>query len=139
MQPRKIGYFIKSINDRIKVKADAGLAGLGITLAQSRVLGFLSQNGGSATQKEIECHLEVSHPTVVGIVSRMTQNGFLECSVDGQDKRNKLVCMTPKARSIAGILTEQIAMQEEYMTRSLSDGETAELIRLLGVIYRDLN
>ena len=71
MPQKDVGYFIKNINDRLKVRADADLKSYNLTLAQSRVLAFLNNQGGSATQKEIEVFLEVSHPTVVGIVSRM--------------------------------------------------------------------
>ena len=53
--PRKdIGYLIKNINDKLKVKADADLKHSNLTLAQSRVLTFLASQDGQATQKEIE-------------------------------------------------------------------------------------
>ena len=82
MEEKDIGYLIKNINDKLKVKADADLKHSNLTLAQSRVLAFLDRRGGQATQKEIEVYLEVSHPTVVGIISRMKQNGHLRCWVD---------------------------------------------------------
>ena len=72
-----IGYQFKIINDRIKARADADLKTHDLTLTQTRVLGFLAESGGQATQKEIEADLQVSHPTVVGIISRMEQKGFL--------------------------------------------------------------
>lgn len=76
-----IGYQFKIINDRIKARADADLKTHDLTLTQTRVLGFLAESGGQATQKEIEADLQVSHPTVVGIISRMEQKGFL-CTWD---------------------------------------------------------
>ena len=71
MLQKDIGYLIKNINDKLKVKADADLKHSKLTLAQSRVLAFLDSQGGQATQKEIEVYLEVSHPTVVGIISEI--------------------------------------------------------------------
>ena len=49
-----IGYQFKIINDRIKARADADLKTHDLTLTQTRVLGFLAESGGQATQKEIE-------------------------------------------------------------------------------------
>ena len=68
-----IGYFFKLIDNRLKANADAGLSKHGLTFAQSRILRFLAEHGGQATQKEIEDYAHVSHPTVVGIVTRMEQ------------------------------------------------------------------
>ena len=53
-----IGYQFKIINDRIKVRADADLKTHDLTLTQTRVLGFLTESGGQATQKEIEADLQ---------------------------------------------------------------------------------
>ena len=40
MEEKDIGYLIKNINDKLKVKADADLKHSNLTLAQSRVLAF---------------------------------------------------------------------------------------------------
>ena len=56
MEEKDIGYLIKNINDKLKVKADADLKHSNLTLAQSRVLAFWDRRGGQATQKEIEVY-----------------------------------------------------------------------------------
>lgn len=55
MSKKDIGYLIKNINDKLKVKADADLKHSKLTLAQSRVLAFLDSQGGRATQKKLKC------------------------------------------------------------------------------------
>ena len=89
MDQFQIGCLLKMITDKIKMRADADLAQQGLTLTQSRVLGYLDRSGGQATQKEIEGFLQVSHPTVAGIINRMEQNGFVRCRLDPADKRSK--------------------------------------------------
>lgn len=54
MPQKDIGYLIKNINDKLKVKADADLKHSKLTLAQSRVLAFLDSRGGQATQKKLK-------------------------------------------------------------------------------------
>ncbi|MGN1073860.1 MAG: MarR family winged helix-turn-helix transcriptional regulator [Eubacteriales bacterium] len=139
MKEKDVGYLIKNINDKLKAHADADLKTFRLTLAQSRVLAFLNGQGGEATQKEIELFLEVSHPTVVGIVSRMEQNGYLACTVDARDRRNKVVHLTAKARALGEDMERNVAENEKKMLESLSDGEIAELKRMLTVIYQNLD
>ena len=118
MEQFQIGCLLKMITDKIKMRADADLAQQGLTLTQSRVLGYLDRSGGQATQKEIEGFLQVSHPTVAGIINRMEQNGFVRCRLDPADKRSKAT--------------------EQQMLRSLTPEQIAALESALRTIYADL-
>ncbi len=138
MPQKDIGYFIKNINDKLKVKADADMKRYRLTLSQSRVLAFLHESGGMATQKEIEVFLEISHPTVVGIVSRMEQNGYLACRVDESDKRNKIVELTRKAEELGSEMEKSILDNEKRLLSSLSDEDVAHLREMLLVMYNNL-
>ena len=138
MEQYPIGCLLKMITDKIKIQADANLAQHDLTLTQSRVLGYLARNGGQATQKEIEGFLQVSHPTVAGIISRMEQNGFLRCWPDPADKRSKIVCQTERAAAIAQDMHATIQATEQQMLRSLTPEQIAALESALRTIYADL-
>lgn len=138
MEEKDIGYLIKNINDKLKVKADADLKHSNLTLAQSRVLAFLDRRGGQATQKEIEVYLEVSHPTVVGIISRMEQNGHLKCWVDETDKRNKIVALTEQAKALGKEMEQQILSNEKKLLASLSEDDIKKLKQMLLTMYNNL-
>lgn len=139
MLPQKdVGCLIKNINYRLKTKADADLKHSKLTLAQSQVLAFLASQGGQATQKEIEVFLEVSHPTVVGIISRMEQNGHLRCWIDKNDKRNKIVVMTEQAKALGDEMKQRVAANERRLLASLSEEEIAQLKQMLLTIYNNL-
>lgn len=138
MKQKDIGYLIKNINDKLKVKADADLKHSKLTLSQSRVLAFLDNQGGQATQKEIEVYLEVAHPTVVGIISRMEQNGHLRCWVDETDKRNKIVALTEQAKALGEEMEQRISANEEKLLASLSEEEIKKLRQMLLTIYHNL-
>ena len=128
---QELGPLLKQINDRMQAAADEGMAKRDLTLAQARVLGFLKRSGGQATQKDIEVHLAVSHPTVVGIVARMEKKGFIVCHPDSTDRRNKIVCLTQKAVEISDQIKVGIANAEAWLLRGFSDDETAQLKYLL--------
>lgn len=135
---KHIGYLIKNINDKIKSRADADLKNHNLTLSQSRVIAYLSRNGGEATQKEIEVFLDIAHPTVVGIISRMERNGYIICTADAKNRRNKLVKLTGQAVSVRSDILQRIDQHEEQMLQGLSPEDVENLKRMLTVIYQNV-
>ena len=138
MNERDIGYFIKTINDKIKIKADADLKTHNLTMSQSYVLTYLARRGGLATQKEIEDFLQVSHPTVVGIVSRLEDKELVSSWMDERDRRNKNVRITEKARRLVDDMTRTIKLQESRMLAAFSPEEKKQLADMLRRIYQNL-
>lgn len=139
MARKDIGYILKNINDKLKVRADADLQSYNLTFAQSRVLGFVNSCGGAATQKEIERFLEVSHPTVVGLVSRLEQRGYVVCRVDGEDRRNKIVELTAQAHELGQDMDASIAATEQQLLAGLSGRDIKLLRHMLEKINRNLD
>ena len=130
MLKNDVGYLIKSINDKLKVRADAELKQYHLTISQSGVLVYLRSRGGQATQKEIETFLDVAHPTIVGLVSRMEQNGYVTCW-PCEDGRNKYVKLTPQAEAIDKDMQENMQASEEMLLAPLSPEDRERLRGLL--------
>lgn len=137
MNQQHIGYLIKSINDRLKTKADEDLKKHKLTLSQSRIVVFLKEKNGTATQKEIEDFLMVSHPTIVGLVSRMEQNGIVKTHFDANN-RSKLVQLTEYAEVLAKDMGETILENEQKLLAGLSDDEVIALKKTLNVVLNNL-
>lgn len=78
--------------------------------------------------------MQVSHPTVVGIVSRLEKNGFVVCSFDEKDRRNKIVCATNKALNTTDSMIIGKRKMEESLTNGLSEAELAELRRIINLM-----
>lgn len=138
MNRRHIGYLIKSINDKLKVKADEDLKRRKLTLSQSRIVGFLTQKSGTATQKEIEDFLKVSHPTVVGLVSRMEQNEIVKTHFNANE-RSKVVSLTKQAEEIAKDMNDTIDSCEKTLLAGLSDDEISSLEATLTAVLKNLD
>lgn len=137
---KHIGFLIKNIDDKLKAKANANLKEHGLTIAQGRVLSILAESkGADTTQKDLEEALGVSHPTMVGIISRMEAGGFVVCHQDTNDKRNKIVMMTEKAVAVDNNIEKVIESNENEMLKPLSDTERKELARMLSLIINNLN
>lgn len=138
-EKKKTGYLLKIITDVLAREANHMLKEQDLTWSQSRLIGFLQRNGGECTQKEIENFLEVSHPTVVGIVSRMEQNGFVTCRIDDSDRRNKIVKLTDRSVEVGKSIRESLIEQDRAMFDSFSDEERQQLDEYLLRIYDNLS
>ena len=134
-QPEHIGFLIKLISDKMKAHADASMRCSDLTFSQFHVLGFLAQHGGEGIQKDLEEFLGVSHPTVVGLVSRLEKKGFITTWMDEQDRRVKRIRMTDKAIALGDEMKSSRNRREETLRRNMSDAEAAELTRLLRIVY----
>ena len=137
MLKNDVGYLIKRINDKLAARADAELKQFNLTMSQCRVFLYLSSRGGQATQKEIETFLDVAHPTVVGLVSRMEQNGYVTCW-PCEDGRNKYVKLTPQAEAIDKDMQRTQLENEEMLLAPLSSEDRERLRDLLLTVAEHL-
>ena len=138
MQSEGIGYMIKTIHDRMKAIGDNDLRAHELTYSQAQVLRFLRRHGSKASQKEIEVFLDVSHPTVVGLVNRLADKEFVECTTDENDRRNKIVTLTPKAESLSRVMHNNRVRTEKAMLDGFSNEEAKLLAELLLRVYQNL-
>ena len=136
---KDVGYLLKIITDKLKVKSDITLKKYDLTFVQSKVIAFLVEKNNKASQKEIENFLEVAHSTVVGIISRMVQKGFLIVYVDETDKRNNIICLTDKAILLWQALKKEIKESENRMLKDFSKQQKFDLINNLIQIYENLD
>lgn len=82
--------------------------------------------------------MQVAHPTVVGLVSRLEQNGYVATWTDGTDRRNKIVATTARADAVGSDMGRNIRSNEARMLRSLSAEDVERLWQMLTVINRNL-
>lgn len=135
---KDIGYYIKRINDKLKAGFDAYLSDVDLTCSQARVVEYVYWNGGEVTQKEIETFLDVAHPTVVGIVSRLEKKGYLTSHQDQKDKRNKIVCSTAAAEKILNQMYEGRRENEQRLLQSFTEEEAEQIQKLLEKLYENI-
>ncbi len=137
MKKKSIGGMIKYISDKVRQKADNNLKDHNVTLSQVRVPNFLWRENGSCSQKQIEDFLQVSHPTVVGLVSRMEQSGYIQTSVSPDDKRNKIVTVTDSGMSLACELCRYMEDIDKRMLVGLTDEQQAQLADMLYIVAQN--
>jgi DNA-binding MarR family transcriptional regulator len=102
------------------------------------VLVVIERSGGSIAQKEIEKILDVSHPTIVGLVNRLQEKGFVSCVTDESDRRSKIVNLTEKAVSLGKTMRAARNQSEQDLLEGLDDQEVETLNRLLRKLYGNI-
>ena len=137
MQKSDIMMLLTKINWNMKAVADAGLKRDNLTYSQINVLFFVRKSGGRVSQKEIEEYLKVSHPTVVGLVQRLENTGYIICERDENDKRNKLVSTTDQFEQLVKQLDAKRAANNERLLEGLSDQDLDKLTVYLTTIYEN--
>ena len=133
-----IGYLLKHINNRIKERMDAEMKDCNLTFQQAHVLWTLEKNGGTMTQKEIEERLSVSHPTIVGIITRMENNGFVKTYLSQADRRIKIVELTAQAHLFREKVDRLGKQLREDLERDISEEDRNKLLLLLNQMYENL-
>lgn len=135
---KEISLMLKLINDNFHSKVDAHVRSENMTASQSRVLHFIRFSGGVTTQKQIEDFLEVSHPTVVGLLSRMQKSGYIECGYDDTHGKNKIVRETAKAVAFDESMRAFFDSANAELLEGLTQDEKDELMRLLEILYENV-
>ena len=131
-----IGFLLKVIQENTERHANQIFKPLDLTSSQVRVLKFLRERGEMpVSQKEIEEYLQVSHPTVVGIVQQLEHKGFVRTEFSGQDKRQKYVYRTEREEELFRQMNNSHRELESLLTKDMSEEQIRELRKLLEIVY----
>jgi DNA-binding MarR family transcriptional regulator len=83
------------------------------------------------TQRRLARALYVSFPNITSMLARLEGAGLIERQVNPEDRRQKLVRLTPKARGLLRRIWKQQVRQLEWVTDGLKDRERLEVAALL--------
>ena len=97
-----VAFKMRKSNDNLSLIVNNELRKYGLTYSQLLLLHFLSQRKGEETAiKDIEKLMQLTHPTVLGIVARLCAKGFVKTKTSDKDKRIRLVSLADNDFDIA--------------------------------------
>ena len=113
---------IKRVSESIDRLLNVELSIDDLTLTQCRVLYTLLHmtNDRTATQKELEDYLSISHPTAVGIFHRLESKGFIE-NLGRTGKESKRLKITESGIGIIEKNEKHIMVMEKRIRLILGD------------------
>ena len=115
------------------------LAGTGLTPVQCIIIEYLGcRPNRCATQKEIEQHLRVRHPTVSGIIDTMERNGLVERVANPRDKRTKTLVLTGQGQTLSARCNAIMSELDNRLASDLGTENVERLHQLFGVMEQTL-
>ena len=116
---------IKRLSESIDRTLNSRLSDDDLTLTQCRILYTLAHctDDGSATQKEIEDYLSISHPTAVGVFHRLESKGLIE-NMGRTGKESKTLRITESGIEIIERNGMHMTRMEERIRSILGECDT---------------
>ncbi len=114
-----------------RARLDERLRPLGLSQARWIILLQLSRHGDGVAQKVLADRVGIEGPTLVRLLDRMTEDGWLERRESETDRRCKTVHLTDKARDvIEEIRKVATALRSELLAGTTPD-ELETMLRIL--------
>ncbi|MBQ9067292.1 MAG: MarR family transcriptional regulator [Clostridia bacterium] len=130
---------LKVISEQCDRAANQSMRTLDVTASQIRALVYLYKEDGPRTQKEIRNDLQVSQPSVVGLVQRLLQKGYVNTFPHPTDGRSTMVELTPLGRETCRKAEAHICHGQTLMTQGMTEEEVATLLHLLKRVHQNLS
>jgi MarR family transcriptional regulator for hemolysin len=128
MEEEALGLIFKRIFHAVKKDADNRMKEWDLTMSQAMVLEYLSNPPPeNPTQKDIEHHFGLQHPTVSGILKRLEKHGFIRTEISEADRRAKNIYLTERALLVDRRAKSHQAQMEETFVRGFTPREVETL------------
>lgn len=135
----EISCMLKNIADKLKSISEKELKKYDLTLSQSRVLLYLNNQGGEAMQKEIQKFLQVTHPTVGGIIARLENKGFVRTWINVKNKKEVVVSLAEKSVFVIEDMERARTERETLLRKGMDDKEIKMFITTLKTIQGNVD
>lgn len=139
MADMHIGYLIKQVFLMNQARLNTIFAEFDLTASQTFTLFYLfkaHERGEQVHQKDIEDAMDISNPSVTGILNRLEHKGLIHRVASTKDARVKNIVVSEQALELDKILREKFKENEEELVTALNDEEIACmqscLLKMLG-------
>ncbi|HJW20472.1 MAG TPA: MarR family transcriptional regulator [Candidatus Nitrosotalea sp.] len=133
-----IGFVIYSASKMMQKAFDLELRNkIGINLVQSKVIFALYMQPGP-TQREIADVIGVETPSLVPIIDKLEEDGYVKRKSDSKDRRIKRIYATTKTDSLWDSMMECIAHLRKISAKDLSEQEIKSALGTVKKITENL-
>ncbi len=134
-----VGFVVYTASKIIQKAFDVELRNkTGISITQSKVIFALYIQPGS-TLRELADKIGVESPTLVPVIDKMEEDGYVKRKPDPKDRRIKRVHTTPKADRLWDSMMECAAQVRKVLTTDLSEQEIKSAIKTIRKISENLS
>lgn len=130
MCAKHVGYLIKQVFLMNQAQLNAIFSEFDLTGSQVFTLIFLfkaHEKNIEVNQKDIEKEMEISNPTVTGILNRLEHKGLIRRAACRSDARAKNIIVTEKALELNKVLKKKFQENDAQLTSALTEEEVSNL------------
>lgn len=125
-----VGFYLYDAARLMRRDFDRRAKTVGLTRAQWSVLAHLARNEGS-NQAAIADYLDVEPITLVRLLDRLEEAGWIERRMDPNDRRARRIHLTEKAHPIIDKMHDLAAETREVMLAGLDPAARAQFLEAL--------
>jgi len=130
-QELNFGFLTADVARLLRKLFDQRMGTLGLTRAQWRVIVQLRRHQG-LSQSDLAELLEIEKSTLVGLIDRMEESGWVERCSDPNDRRVKRIHLTARA----ALLEEVNEAADATLAEALGGLEQSEIARCEALLQR---
>jgi MarR family transcriptional regulator for hemolysin len=130
-------FLISDVGRLLRTYADQKARHSGMTRAQWAVLLKLERYEG-LNQSELAEYLDIQPITLTRLVDRLCDSGLIERRPDSNDRRAKLLYLTPAARPLLERISAQVEVLAEEVLAGLDPGAIDAVLSQLGIARENL-
>ena len=124
------GYLIRRAHQVSVALFATGMADFDLTSVQFAMLNALMDEPGE-DQITLASKVAFDAATSGAVIGRLESKGLLRRDADPQDKRRKLLSLTPAGEQMVAAMKTAVAQVQTKIMAPLAEGEAQELNRLL--------
>lgn len=133
------GALLKQIHDELEKNANNAMRAYDITMAQcGAMVALYDAPDQQMTLKELERLSHVAQSTAAGIVTRLEQKGLVESFGSTEDRRIKIVRLTPAGMERCRTAEQEMLEAEERLLSGLTETERSIFLSLLKKVRETL-
>ena len=100
MEIERLGVSLNETARAWRTKLDQRLRPLGLSMGKWTTLAHLSRGGDKLTQKALAARVGIEEPTLVGILDRLQQDGWIKRKEHAEDRRCKTVHLQKRSTAV---------------------------------------
>jgi MarR family transcriptional regulator for hemolysin len=131
MLPKLLGRVIGEVSRAWRHEMNRALRPLGLNLSMRLVLLQLQRNPDGLMQADLARSLGIEGPTLVRLLDKLEQKGWIARISSAEDRRRKFTVLTPEAAGHVRIIEQLSDTLREKMMGGLNTGEIAQCAQIM--------
>ena len=129
----RLGFLLVETARAWRYCLDQRLKPLGLSMGKWTTLAHLAWGADKLTQKEVAARVGIEEPTLVGILDRLQQDGWVSRKCHPEDRRCKTVHLEPGA---AGVIENIFSTAKELRHELIADIPMRDLEKCIDVLSK---